>query len=105
LVSEYFVTASSITPEQFFAMTKQTQADLIWKALFIDRSPISEACRGVGRYLIVKIQANRLLFLFLLISFLTSWLALYLLWALLFLFFVFSYNTNGSGFTKRGCES
>mmetsp|Transcript_19319 Transcript_19319/g.55597 ORF Transcript_19319/g.55597 Transcript_19319/m.55597 type:complete len:159 (+) Transcript_19319:2157-2633(+) len=28
-------------------MNKQDQADVIWKALFIERSPISEACRGV----------------------------------------------------------
>lgn len=33
--------------ERYFAMTKKEQADLIWKTLFIDRSPISEAQRGV----------------------------------------------------------
>jgi hypothetical protein len=48
LVAEYFMTASaSMTPELFYGLTKQNQADLIWQALFIDRSPISEACRGV----------------------------------------------------------
>ena len=48
LVAEYFVTAPpSVTPESFYALSKQKQADLIWKALFVDRSPISEACRGV----------------------------------------------------------
>mmetsp|Transcript_19696 Transcript_19696/g.24290 ORF Transcript_19696/g.24290 Transcript_19696/m.24290 type:complete len:1097 (+) Transcript_19696:77-3367(+) len=48
LVAEYFMTASpNISPEEFFAQTKQNQADAIWKALFIDRSPVSEACRGV----------------------------------------------------------
>jgi hypothetical protein len=48
LVAEYFVTAPpSVTPETFYALTKQKQADRIWKALFVDRSPISEACRGV----------------------------------------------------------
>jgi hypothetical protein len=31
----------------FFAMPKRAQADLVWKTLFIDRSPLSEACRGV----------------------------------------------------------
>mmetsp|Transcript_19697 Transcript_19697/g.24294 ORF Transcript_19697/g.24294 Transcript_19697/m.24294 type:complete len:419 (+) Transcript_19697:2211-3467(+) len=42
------MTASpNISPEEFFAQTKQNQADAIWKALFIDRSPVSEACRGV----------------------------------------------------------
>ena len=33
--------------EQFWALEKATQAELIWKALFIEHSPISEACRGV----------------------------------------------------------
>jgi hypothetical protein len=48
LVAEYFITASaSMTPDFFYGLTKQDQADLIWQALFIDRSPISEACRGV----------------------------------------------------------
>jgi hypothetical protein len=32
---------------KFWAMTKTEQADHIWKNLFIERSPISEACRGV----------------------------------------------------------
>ncbi len=31
----------------FYAMNNTAQADLIWQRLFIDRSPISEACRGV----------------------------------------------------------
>ncbi|MCE5198475.1 MAG: glucuronate isomerase [Armatimonadota bacterium] len=33
--------------DMFWAMSKRDQADLIWKALFIDHSPISEASRGV----------------------------------------------------------
>ena len=33
--------------DQFWALTKTQQADAIWQALFIDHSPISEACRGV----------------------------------------------------------
>jgi hypothetical protein len=37
----------SLSPESFYAQSKQKQADAIWKALFLDRSPISEACRGV----------------------------------------------------------
>ena len=36
-----------MTPEAFYAKSTQEQADIIWKALFIDRSPVSEACRGV----------------------------------------------------------
>ncbi len=48
LVAEYFITAPpSVTPESFYAQSKQDQANLIWQALFVDRSPISEACRGV----------------------------------------------------------
>lgn len=31
----------------FWSLNKSQQADWIWKHLFIDRSPISEACRGV----------------------------------------------------------
>jgi hypothetical protein len=33
--------------ETFWAMTKTQQADAIWHALFLEHSPISEACRGV----------------------------------------------------------
>lgn len=33
--------------EAFWAMPKQEQADLIWQKLFVERSPVSEACRGV----------------------------------------------------------
>jgi hypothetical protein len=33
--------------ETFWAMTKRQQADVIWDTLFIQHSPISEACRGV----------------------------------------------------------
>ena len=33
--------------EKFWALKKTEQAELIWNALFIKHSPISEACRGV----------------------------------------------------------
>ena len=33
--------------EKFWSLPKGKQADLIWEALFIQNSPISEACRGV----------------------------------------------------------
>src|SRR5437667_5965577 len=33
--------------DKFWALPKTEQADLIWEALFIQHSPISEACRGV----------------------------------------------------------
>jgi hypothetical protein len=36
-----------ITPEQYWAKSKTEQADLIWKTLFVDNTPISEAARGV----------------------------------------------------------
>src|SRR5258708_19413061 len=32
--------------EKFWSLTRTGQADLIWRALFLDHSPISEACRG-----------------------------------------------------------
>jgi hypothetical protein len=33
--------------ERFWSLSKTAQADLIWNALFLEHSPISEACRGV----------------------------------------------------------
>eukprot|EP00501_MAST-03F_sp_TOSAG23-6_P000392 GSMAST32.ASY1.ANO1.404.1 assembled CDS len=48
LIAEFFAVASNeISTEVFFSLTKQKQADLIWYKLFIQRSPISEACLGV----------------------------------------------------------
>lgn len=48
LVAEYFITAPpTLTPQDFYGLTKQKQADLIWESLFLQRSPVSEACRGV----------------------------------------------------------
>mmetsp|Transcript_23709 Transcript_23709/g.50740 ORF Transcript_23709/g.50740 Transcript_23709/m.50740 type:complete len:1105 (-) Transcript_23709:47-3361(-) len=48
LVAEFFQTApANISPDGFYKMSKKEQADLIWDALFIQRSPISEATRGV----------------------------------------------------------
>lgn len=38
---------SEIPYETFWRMSKKEQADLIWKTLFIDRSPVSESNRGV----------------------------------------------------------
>jgi len=38
---------SDIAIEDFWKLSKQEQADLIWQELFINHSPISEACRGV----------------------------------------------------------
>lgn len=49
LIAEvYRVVPATILPyEQFFSMTKAQQADHIWKHLFVERTPISEACRGI----------------------------------------------------------
>jgi hypothetical protein len=47
LVAEVFRARPQMKYDQFWAMSKQQQADLIWQELFIKRSPISEACRGV----------------------------------------------------------
>lgn len=33
--------------ERFWALNKREQADLIWRTLFLEHSPVSEACRGV----------------------------------------------------------
>ena len=33
--------------EKFWSLTKMEQADLIWRELFLEHSPLSEACRGV----------------------------------------------------------
>ena len=46
LVAEVFRVAD-LDYEAFWAMPKREQADLIWQSLFVDRSPVSEACRGV----------------------------------------------------------
>jgi hypothetical protein len=51
LVYHYLVAESfrqhDLGYEKFWSLSKTEQADLIWKELFIDHSPISEACRGV----------------------------------------------------------
>ncbi len=41
------VPARQLPYADFWRMTKRQQADHIWKQLFLERSPISEACRGV----------------------------------------------------------
>ena len=39
--------SSPIRPQQYWALDKTAQADLIWKVLFVENPPISEATRGV----------------------------------------------------------
>jgi hypothetical protein len=49
LVCEVYrvVPPAKLPYQKFWAMTKAEQADHVWKHLFLERSPISEACRGV----------------------------------------------------------
>ena len=35
------------TPDEFFAWSKPRQAELVFHTLFVERTPLSEACRGV----------------------------------------------------------
>jgi len=46
LVAEFF-RSSPVTPQQFWALEKPQQADLIWDALFVKNTPLSEATAGV----------------------------------------------------------
>lgn len=46
LIAEFF-RLSDMPYERFWAMSKSQQADAIWQTLFIENSPLSEACRGV----------------------------------------------------------
>jgi len=39
--------SSTISPERYWELSKREQADAIWRALFVENSPISEATRGV----------------------------------------------------------
>ncbi|HWF18095.1 MAG TPA: glucuronate isomerase, partial [Verrucomicrobiae bacterium] len=51
LVYHYLVAEAfrylTIPYEKFWSLSKTEQADLIWRELFLEHSPISEACRGV----------------------------------------------------------
>ncbi len=46
LEAELFRSAP-IRPEQYWTLTTAQRADLIWKTLFVENNPISEATRGV----------------------------------------------------------
>ena len=41
------IRASGIDYDRFWSMDKSRQADFIWQTLFVERAPLSEACRGV----------------------------------------------------------
>jgi hypothetical protein len=51
LVYHYLVAEAfrywTIPYDQFWRLSKTEQAEMIWRELFLERSPISEACRGV----------------------------------------------------------
>src|SRR5579862_3115 len=36
-----------LEPDQYWGLAKSEQADLIWKTLFVENAPVSEAARGV----------------------------------------------------------
>ena len=38
---------SQTTPAEYWSLSKEQQADLIWRTLFVENTPISEATRGV----------------------------------------------------------
>jgi hypothetical protein len=46
LEAEFF-RSSNVTPEQYWSLDKQDRANAIWRALFIENTPLSEATRGV----------------------------------------------------------
>ena len=47
LIAEVCRAPGGPSPVEYYAMAKTHQADLIWKKLFIEAAPLSEACRGV----------------------------------------------------------
>jgi hypothetical protein len=49
LIAEVYrvATPDRLSYERYWAMTRSEQADHIWKHLFVERTPISEACRGI----------------------------------------------------------
>jgi hypothetical protein len=46
LEAEFF-RSSNTRPEEYWALSKRQQADAIWRALFVESSPVSEATRGI----------------------------------------------------------
>jgi hypothetical protein len=46
LIAETF-RSTDITYERFWQMSKTEQADLVWRTLFVEQTPLSEATRGV----------------------------------------------------------
>lgn len=46
LVAELFRSAA-ITPEEFWNLKKHEQADVVWRSLFVENTPLSEAALGI----------------------------------------------------------
>ena len=46
LIAELF-RYEDIAPDDFYAMEKEARSDLIWRVLFVENTPLSEATRGV----------------------------------------------------------
>src|SRR6267154_2495374 len=46
LEAEFF-RSSDTTPERYWNLSKREQADVIWRTLFVENTPVSEATRGV----------------------------------------------------------
>jgi hypothetical protein len=46
LEAEFF-RSSHTKPDKYFALSKTQQADVIWRALFVENTPLSESTRGV----------------------------------------------------------
>lgn len=46
LIAETF-RSTDVAPESFWLMSKTEQADLIWRTLFVEHTPLSEATRGI----------------------------------------------------------
>ena len=46
LEAEFF-RCSDTRPEQYWSLSKRDQADAIWRALFVENTPVSEATRGI----------------------------------------------------------
>ena len=47
LIAEVCRAPNGPAPDEFYGMSRQQQADRIWQNLFLDSSPVSEACRGI----------------------------------------------------------
>src|ERR1039457_1626869 len=46
LEAEFF-RSSDMTPDRYWSLSKREKADAIWRALFVENAPVSEATRGV----------------------------------------------------------